>query len=79
VSSSHPTVTKVMRDVLRDGGNAMDDAAAEVHLSEVMDMSFANQALVVKRVWKGEKLDPKVYDIPKSMDENITLLKLRDK
>jgi adenosylhomocysteinase len=42
-----------------------------------MDMSFANQALVAEWVWNAEKMEPKVYDVPKSIDENVALLKLR--
>ena len=30
VSSSHPAVTKVMLDVLKDGGNAIDVAALDM-------------------------------------------------
>ncbi len=39
-------------------------------------LSFANQALVAEWVWKGDKLLPKVYDVPKSIDETVARLKL---
>ncbi|MQY82588.1 adenosylhomocysteinase, partial [archaeon] len=58
-------------------GRLVNLAAAEGHPSEVMDMSFANQALVAEWVWNAEKMEPKVYDVPKSIDENVALLKLR--
>ncbi len=58
-------------------GRLVNLAAAEGHPSEVMDMSFANQALVAEWVWNAEKMEPKVYDVPKSIDENDALLKLR--
>jgi adenosylhomocysteinase len=57
-------------------GRLVNLAAAEGHPSEVMDMSFANQALVAEWVWKSERLPPKVYDVPKSIDETVALLKL---
>ena len=58
-------------------GRLVNLAAAEGHPSEVMDMSFANQSLVAEWIWKGEKLEPKVYDVPKKIDEQVALLKLR--
>ena len=58
-------------------GRLVNLAAAEGHPSEVMDMSFANQSLVAEWIWKGEKLEPKVYDVPKMIDEQVALLKLR--
>jgi len=52
-------------------------AAAEGHPSEVMDMSFANQALCVEHLTKKEKMEPKVYSVPKEIDELVAKLKLR--
>ena len=51
-------------------------AAAEGHPSEVMDMSFADQALVAEWLWKVEKMEPKVYDVPRTIDETVAKLKL---
>ncbi|MCK4424963.1 adenosylhomocysteinase, partial [Candidatus Bathyarchaeota archaeon] len=69
---------------LRDGrklyllaeGRLVNLAAAEGHPSEVMDMSFANQALSVEYMAKKEKMRPKVYPVPKEIDETIARLKL---
>ncbi len=58
-------------------GRLVNLAAAEGHPSEVMDMSFADQALVAEWLWKGEKLEPKVYDVPSEIDETVASLKLQ--
>jgi adenosylhomocysteinase len=57
-------------------GRLVNLAAAEGHPSEVMDMSFADQALVAEWLWKGPKLEPKVYDVPREIDEIVARLKL---
>ena len=57
-------------------GRLVNLAAAEGHPSEVMDMSFANQALSVEYIAKTEKMLPKVYAVPKEIDETIARLKL---
>ena len=57
-------------------GRLVNLAAAEGHPSEVMDMSFADQALVAEWLWKNPPTEPKVYDVPKSIDEHVARLKL---
>jgi adenosylhomocysteinase len=57
-------------------GRLVNLAAAEGHPSEVMDMSFANQALSVEHLAKTKKMQPKVYAVPKEIDETIAALKL---
>ncbi len=58
-------------------GRLVNLAAAEGHPSEVMDMSFANQFLSIVRLAKeGRKLEPNVYEIPRSQDEEVARLKL---
>ncbi|HDI31428.1 MAG TPA: adenosylhomocysteinase, partial [Thermofilum sp.] len=58
-------------------GRLVNLAAAEGHPSEVMDMSFSNQALAVEYlVRKGRSLKPKVYKLPRRIDERIARLKL---
>jgi adenosylhomocysteinase len=57
-------------------GRLINLAAAEGHPSEVMDMSFANQALCVEYLAKNPKLEPKVYNVPKEIDESVASLKL---
>ncbi len=58
-------------------GRLVNLAAAEGHPSEVMDMSFANQALCAEYIAKKEKMQPKVFAVPKEIDENVSNLKLR--
>ena len=57
-------------------GRLVNLAAAEGHPSEVMDMSFSNQALCVEYLVKEKKLPPKVYRVPKEIDETVAKLKL---
>jgi adenosylhomocysteinase len=57
-------------------GRLVNLAAAEGHPPEVMDMSFANQALCVEHITKNSRMTPKVYGVPCEIDENIALLKL---
>jgi adenosylhomocysteinase len=57
-------------------GRLVNLAAAEGHPSEVMDMSFANQALCVEYLVKSDKMLPKVYLVPKEIDETVAKLKL---
>jgi adenosylhomocysteinase len=52
-------------------------ASAEGHPSEVMDMSFANQALCTENLAKTKKKPPKVYSVPKEIDETVAKLKLK--
>jgi len=58
-------------------GRLVNLAAAEGHPSEVMDMSFANQALCVEHIVKKDEMTPKVYDVPKEIDERVAHLKLK--
>jgi adenosylhomocysteinase len=58
-------------------GRLVNLAAAEGHPSEVMDMSFANQALCSEYVAKSDKLLNKVYTVPKEIDEKVAELKLK--
>ena len=57
-------------------GRLVNLASAEGHPSEVMDMSFANQSLCVEYIAKTEKMPPRVYNVPKIIDENVAKLKL---
>lgn len=58
-------------------GRLVNLSAAEGHPSEVMDMSFANQALSVEYLTKTEKMPPKVYPVPKEIDSTVAELKLK--
>ncbi len=74
----------IMEYVLEDGrkiyllaeGRLINLAGAEGHPSEVMDMSFSNQALAVKHLLV-KKLSKKVYILPRNIDRRIALLKLK--
>jgi adenosylhomocysteinase len=58
-------------------GRLVNLAAAEGHPSEVMDMSFANQALCAEYIAKTAKLTPNVFTVPKEIDEKVAELKLK--
>jgi adenosylhomocysteinase len=58
-------------------GRLLNLSAAEGHPANVMDMSFANQALSVKYlINKAERLKKKVYSVPENIDKEIARLKL---
>ena len=66
------------RIYLLSEGRLVNLSAAEGHPSSVMDMSFANQALSAEYIVKNhEKLEKQVYKVPKSIDEQIAMLKLQ--
>ncbi|MFH1404266.1 MAG: adenosylhomocysteinase [Candidatus Altiarchaeota archaeon] len=56
-------------------GRLVNLAAAEGHPSEVMDMSFANQAMACKYINEHD-LPPGVHKIPKAIDEMVARMKL---
>lgn len=64
-------------------GRLINLAGAEGHPPEVMDMSFANQALsiehLVKQHQQGKKLKPAVYGVPEEIDREVARLKLAAK
>lgn len=77
---------EVVEYVMRDGrrlyllaeGRLVNLAAAYGHPPEVMDMSFANQALCVRYIVENhEELQNEVYPVPKEIDEEVARLKLK--
>ena len=75
----------VERYELKDGrrlyllgeGRLINLAAAEGHPANVMDMSFANQALCMEYIVKNrDKLETRVYPVPEEIDKQIARLKL---
>jgi len=58
-------------------GRLVNLSVAEGHPAQVMDMSFANQALSAEWVVaNGASLERRVYDVPKEIDDEIAHLKL---
>jgi adenosylhomocysteinase len=58
-------------------GRLVNLAAAEGHPAQVMDMSFANQALAAEyAVQNAASLERKVYAVPEEIDNEIARLKL---
>jgi adenosylhomocysteinase len=56
-------------------GRLVNLAAADGHPAEVMDMSFANQALASEYLLKNKgNLQPRVYTLPSEMDREIASL-----
>jgi adenosylhomocysteinase len=59
-------------------GRLVNLAAAEGHPAEVMDMSFANQALAAEFLLQQKgKLENKVYVLPRKLDVEVARLKLK--
>jgi len=86
ISASKRTIRPNLKEyTLKDGrkiyllaeGRLVNLASAEGHPSEVMDMSFSNQALCVEYLVRQPKMEPKVYDVPKEIDELVARLKLK--
>jgi adenosylhomocysteinase len=58
-------------------GRLVNLSAAEGHPADVMDMSFADQALAAEwLIQVGEGLAPDVYVLPRELDESVARLKL---
>jgi adenosylhomocysteinase len=58
-------------------GRLVNLAAGNGHPAEIMDMSFAIQALCLEYLAKnGNGLYPGVYDVPKDIDESVARVKL---
>jgi adenosylhomocysteinase len=87
MSKSKRTIRAFVEEyVTRDGrkifllgeGRLINLTSAEGHPAVVMDMSFANQALCAEYMVRNhEKLENKVYPVPRDIDENIAALKLK--
>jgi adenosylhomocysteinase len=59
-------------------GRLVNLAAGEGHPAEVMDLSFANQALAAEYLVKNQgKLRPQVYILPKKLDQEVARLKVK--
>ena len=59
-------------------GRLVNLSAGQGHPVEIMDMSFALQALSAEHLVKeGERLPPKVYPVPPSLDEAVARAALR--
>jgi adenosylhomocysteinase len=72
------TLRSGRRIYLLGEGRLVNLAAAEGHPAQVMDMSFANQALSAEYISKNyRKLKKDVYKVPEAIDKNIADLKLR--
>lgn len=59
-------------------GRLVNLGAAEGHPADVMDMSFADQALAAEWLTQNaESLDPQVYVLPNELDQEVARLKLQ--
>ncbi|USG99183.1 adenosylhomocysteinase [Thermococcus argininiproducens] len=83
INNPRPNITEYK---LKDGrrlyllaeGRLVNLAAADGHPAEIMDMSFALQAMAAKYIRDNhEKLEPKVYVLPREIDEMVAKIKLK--
>ncbi|MGE4357944.1 MAG: adenosylhomocysteinase [Candidatus Omnitrophota bacterium] len=59
-------------------GRLINLVSADGHPAQVIEMSFANQALAVEYISKyGKKLEKRVYPVPETIDSSVALLKLK--
>ncbi len=72
VSSSHPAVTKVMVDVLREGGNAVDAAVAGSLVQPVYEPHMTNHAGTVALLyWDGDEGRGRFMDACAELPEGL--------
>jgi adenosylhomocysteinase len=62
--------------ILLAGGRLVNLGCATGHSSFVMSNSFANQVMAQLMLW-SEKLEKKVYRLPKSLDEEVAMAHLK--
>lgn len=66
------------RVIVAGEGRLVNLAAAEGHPADVMDMSFANQAMAAEYIIEHEgELEPRIYTLPPSLDAEVARIKLR--
>ncbi len=71
------TLERGKRLYLLSQGRLVNLAAADGHPAEVMDMSFADQALCAEYLLrKGRSLGPKVIPVPPEIDREVATLRL---
>ncbi|WP_346354234.1 adenosylhomocysteinase [Azotosporobacter soli] len=71
------TMTDGRRVYLLAEGRLVNLAAGDGHPTEIMDLSFAMQALAVLHILNHHKnLAPEVYTLPNELNERVALLKL---
>ena len=59
-------------------GRLVNLASGNGHPAEIMDTSFSVQALSLEYMLQnGAKLDRQVYEVPKEIDDAVSLLKLK--
>ena len=59
-------------------GRLVNLASGNGHPAEIMDTSFSVQALSLEYMLRnGAKLDRQVYEVPKEIDDAVSLLKLK--
>jgi len=59
-------------------GRLVNLGAAEGHPADVMDMSFSNQAMAAEYLIENqENLEPRIYTLPKEIDDEVAAIKLR--
>ena len=74
------TVTGGRKIFLLAEGRLVNLASAEGHPAEVMDMSFANQALCLEYLTKNVKsMEKRVYAVPEDIDKHVARIKLQSK
>ena len=84
-TSSREAREDVMEYEMEDGrrlylladGRLVNLAVGQGHPAEIMDMSFALQMLAAEYVVKTEGLQPKVYNIPRELDEKVARTRLQ--
>jgi adenosylhomocysteinase len=57
-------------------GRLVGQSCAEAHPAEVMDLTFATQALATEGLATGDPLPPGVHPVPAATDERVARLKL---
>ncbi|MCF7876651.1 adenosylhomocysteinase [Candidatus Bipolaricaulota bacterium] len=58
-------------------GRLVNLAAGDGHPAEIMDISFALQALTVKHVLESDGLKNELYPVPKEVDRSVAEMKLK--
>jgi len=72
-----PGESKARKVYLLADGRLVNHAAAEANPAAVMDMSFSNQVLSIEYLIEhGKELEPRVYPVPRELDEQIARSKL---